>query len=107
MRHALLLLALLPGPLHAACQMDGARKVCVPDDAPQETAIAAKFLSAPVSETPSIAPGDPLPQDALTVIGTEYLGLPPARDGWAYFRVGRSLYRADFATRRVINRVSP
>ncbi|WP_375262089.1 hypothetical protein [Palleronia sp.] len=63
-------------------------------------------MAAPARVAEPLATGDQLPEDALTVIGTDYLGLPPAEDGWAYFRVGSEIYRADFQTRRVIAQVS-
>ena len=107
MRHVCLILTLLPGPLHAACEMDGMRKVCVPGDRPRLASTAARFVAAPAPVEETLESGDRLPDDALTVVGTDYLGLPPAGDGWAYFRVGREIYRADFHTRRVIGRVSP
>lgn len=107
MRHLCLILTLLPGPLHAACGMDGPRKVCVPGDRPRLASTAAQFLSAPALAADTLEPGDHLPDDALTVVGTDYLGLPPAKEGWAYFRVGPEIFRADFDTRRIIERVSP
>lgn len=108
MRHVCLILTLLSAPAHAACEMDGVRKVCVPGDGTHGTQMTAKFVSAPPPVADSgLTPGDRLPPDAMTVIGTDYLGLPPARDGWAYFRFGPAIYKADFQTRRIIARVSP
>ena len=49
--------------------------------------------------------GDILPDRFLTVVGTEYLGLPPVRDGWVYFETDDGIYRAFFDSREVIERV--
>ena len=40
------------------------------------------------------------------VMDARWYGLPPARDGWVYFRVEDDVYRVDFMTREVLERAT-
>ena len=113
MKPLILTLALLPAPLHAACYLDGMRKVCVPERGPETTAFGPRVTNASLARrvpaptpNPVLAPGDTLPDNANMVIGTDYHGLPAAQDGWVYFRVGEDIYRADLSTRQVLQRIT-
>lgn len=51
--------------------------------------------------------GDILPRGKYSmVMNASWYGLPPARDGWVYFRVEDDVYRVDFMTREVLERAT-
>ena len=51
--------------------------------------------------------GDILPRGKYSmVMNAGWYGLPPARDGWVYFRVEDDVYRVDFMTREVLERAT-
>lgn len=67
---------------------------------------AGKWLR--IEPTPPLfVTGDTLPEGVPLVTGTAYLGLPAPADGWVYFRAEDGIYRADFRTRVVLEKVSP
>ena len=52
--------------------------------------------------------GDILERGKYTmVMNARWYGLPPARDGWVYFRVEDEVYRVDYLTRKVLERATP
>ncbi|EKE45538.1 hypothetical protein OCGS_0628 [Oceaniovalibus guishaninsula JLT2003] len=98
---AILLAALMASPPvpAAACATAATGAGCA---TPLSSGKAGKWLRVPPRPT-AFAVGDTLPTDRhMTVTGTEYLGLPPARDGWLYYRVGREIYRVDRRTGTVL-----
>lgn len=40
------------------------------------------------------------------LMNATWYGLPPAKDGWVYFRVKNDVYRVDFITREVLERAT-
>ncbi len=51
--------------------------------------------------------GSILPKGAFSMLmNATWYGLPPAKDGWVYFRVEDDVYRVDFETREVLERVT-
>jgi hypothetical protein len=62
----------------------------------------ARFLK-PDKITPSpFEIGDLLPDEYQILTNTRYYGLPPARDGWQYYRVEHRLLRVDRLTREIL-----
>lgn len=52
-------------------------------------------------------PGDTLPRGEFNLLfNATYCGLPPARDGWSYFRVERDVMRVELSTMMVIEIVT-
>lgn len=116
-----ILLALTGTPADAVCSLDGVRRVCTapgaaleaPSDADRKghrDAGPGRWIRVepddrrlPADAAPSI--GDMLPAGYYTLIGTAYRGLPPARDGWAYFDVAGEIYRVDLVSREILARV--
>jgi hypothetical protein len=85
---------LLPGKASALCMASG--QGCGGD------AGGARFLK-PEKLTPYLfGIGDRLPDDYQMLMNTNYYGLPPARDGWQYFRVEHRLFRVDRETREIL-----
>ncbi|MCA1774359.1 MAG: hypothetical protein LC676_01750 [Loktanella sp.] len=51
--------------------------------------------------------GTVLPRGRYTmVMNAKWYGLPPAKDGWVYFRVEDDVYRVDYETRVVLERAT-
>jgi hypothetical protein len=62
----------------------------------------ARFLR-PEKVTPYLfGIGDVLPDGYQMLMNTRYYGLPPARDGWQYYRVEQRLLRVDRLTREIL-----
>ncbi len=40
------------------------------------------------------------------VMDARWYGLPPAQDGWVYFRIERDVYRVDYVTMTVLERAT-
>lgn len=95
---ALALFTLMMAAPAAACPEQDANGTCV-------TEISAKVVPARKSD-PGLTAGDLLPDDAMVMINTGYYGLPPARDGWWYFKVDGQIYRADADSRVILERVT-
>jgi len=56
---------------------------------------------------PPIEIGAILPRGQYTmVMNATWYGLPPAKDGWVYFRIEDDVYRVDFETREVLERAT-
>ncbi|MGR3795191.1 hypothetical protein [Vannielia sp. SX4] len=67
----------------------------------------ARFVhAAPGGSRLPVAIGEPLPWDYMMLMNSEYFGLPPAQDGWVYFRVEGRVVRADYDTRTVLEDVT-
>ncbi|SEN66204.1 hypothetical protein [Palleronia pelagia] len=100
---ATLLLALSAGPA-LACTTAGTGAKCVTVDEGLRGGGAGHWQRAPIITTPPpLAVGVRLDgRDFNALVGTAYLGLPPARDGWVYVRLDDRIYRVDFRTREVL-----
>ena len=64
-----------------------------------------KWLSV-TPAPPPVEIGDTLPKRYMLLTNTRYYGLPPAGDGWKYYRVEREVYRVENGTRRVLEKVT-
>lgn len=95
-----LLLALLPSAA-LACRTASTGAGCAV--APVRVAAVQAVPEAP----PLAQVGDVLPRGRYSLLlNAEYYGLPPARDGWVYMRVGRDAFRVDWASHQVLERVT-
>lgn len=93
----------LPGPASAGCSTagTGARCVSVPVRA------VAAGSSGPSTATPLVAVGDVLERGKHSILlNADYYGLPPVADGWVYMRVGPDLFRVDWGSQEVLERVT-
>lgn len=95
----LALALVLPGPALALCMASGTG--CA-----EPSGVGPRFLKPETVAPPPIGPGDILPDAARILTNTGYYGLPPAGDGWVYFRLGSRLYRAELASRRILEDVT-
>lgn len=100
---AALALAALSLPFTAAAcstATTGARCIAV---AP--TAEPVALTTAPAA--PVIEVGQQLARGRYSILlNAEYYGLPPVSDGWVYMRVGREVFRVDWRSHQVIERVT-
>jgi hypothetical protein len=71
-------------------------------------AAAGACVSVPVKKTlPPVAIGDVIPLGKYSmVMDARWYGLPPAQDGWVYFRIERDVYRVDYVTMTVLERAT-
>ncbi|MCF7700458.1 hypothetical protein [Loktanella sp. M215] len=67
----------------------------------------AKTIKAPAPPPPLVAVGDTLERGTYSmVMDATWYGLPPAQDGWVYFRIGRDVFRVDYVTLEVLENVT-
>ncbi|WP_342071223.1 hypothetical protein [Yoonia algicola] len=89
------LVATLPAVGHAQCRIAVAGTSCV---------------AIPQPMTPQPGPvevGDTLERGAHSMImNARYYGLPTVSDGWVYFRIEDEIYRVDWRSHRVLERVT-
>jgi hypothetical protein len=83
----------------AACSTAGTGARCI------------AVIPAPVALAPAPAPpvevGQRLDRGRYSILlNAEYYGLPPVSDGWVYMRVGRDVFRVDWRSHQVIERVT-
>jgi len=100
---AILLFALSAAPA-LACTTAGTGAKCVSVGDGLRSGGAGHWQRAPIITTPPpLEVGAYLDgSDFNALVGTAYLGLPPARDGWVYVRHDDRIYRVDFRTREVL-----
>lgn len=125
---AMVLMA-VAGPVVAECATAGLRTRCIyvgpnADTTIGPAATGARVVTVPQARVvpqrrlftkapPPVVPtnvldkGDQLPEDVLILMNPLRYGLPRPQDGWAYFKFGDQIYRADISTRRVLNYVNP
>ena len=89
----------------AACSMNVSGAKCVDSVGLNSTEKSSHFTKVEQKPLP-VEIGEALPYDYMLLLNSEYFGLPPAQDGWAYFRVEGRVLRADFDTREVIEDVT-
>jgi len=67
-------------------------------------------VAVPQSLTPTPGPveiGDVLERGSYSMImNARYYGLPVVSDGWVYFRIENEIYRVDWRSHRVLQRVT-
>lgn len=94
----------------AACRIQVGGTRCVEADALHSTPRAKHFKKAKgvvgLPDSPSLNPGDVLPEGVTVLFNRKRYDLPAPTDGWTYFRVGQEIFRADLFTRKVIDRVN-
>ena len=56
---------------------------------------------------PPVEIGEIIPRGKYSmVMDATWYGLPPAQDGWIYYRIGRDVYRVDYRTMEVLERAT-
>lgn len=92
-----LLACLTPLPaLACSTAGTGARCVAVP-----------VAMSAGSAATPSVGVGEVLGRGEHSILlNADYYGLPPVSDGWVYMRVDRDVFRVDWRSHEVLERVT-
>jgi hypothetical protein len=80
-----------------------AQALCMASGAGCEAGAGGGRFLKPAKVTPKpYDVGDILPDEYLMLTNTGYYGLPPAQDGWVYFRVQHWLFRVDLRSRRIL-----
>ncbi|MCR8723469.1 hypothetical protein [Frigidibacter sp. ROC022] len=95
-----LCLALAPAPA-LACSTASTGAKCVGVGTMHSGGASGLIRKAPYRE-PTYKVGDTLPEEYQMLTNTGYYGLPPARDGWLYFRVEHQLFRVDRKSRVIL-----
>jgi len=73
---------------------------------------SARIIVAPPSPVDRLGPspveiGTILDRGTYNIVmNTRYYGLPPARDGWVYFRIEDDVFRVDYNSMRVLERAT-
>lgn len=92
---AAVLTATFPAMAHAQCRMAVAGTACV---------------SVPQSSTPApgpVAVGEILERGEYSMLmNAPYYGLPRVSDGWVYMRIEDDIYRVDWSSHEVLERVT-
>ena len=102
MLRILLLLSLVAGTAEAQCLTAKTGAGCS----------SARVIVRPPTTPPDLGPppveiGELLERGAYNIVmNARYYGLPPARDGWVYFRVEDDVFRVDYNTMRVLERAT-
>ena len=56
---------------------------------------------------PPVEIGEIIPRGKYSmVMDARWYGLPPAKDGWIYYRIERDVYRVDYRTMEVLERAT-
>ena len=88
-------------PVHAQCLTANTGAGC---------AVARIIKVAPPRQQlgpPPVEIGDILPRGKYSmVMNARWYGLPDAKDGWVYMRIEDDVYRVDFVTLEVLERVT-
>lgn len=93
---------LAPAPALAACSTAGTGAGCV-----SVPVGAGGVLSSASAPSPAVGVGDVLERGAYSILlNADYYGLPPVSDGWVYMRVGSDLFRVDWRSQQVLERVT-
>ena len=94
LRNALIFLIIMAAasPVAAQCRM----------------AAAGACHVVPVKKSPPpVAIGEVIPRGKYSmVMDATYYGLPPAQDGWIYYRIEKDVYRVDYRTMTVLERAT-
>lgn len=92
---ATLIVATVSGAASAQCRIAIAGTACV----------AVPQTSAP--DPGPVSVGEILERGAYSMLmNARYYGLPDARDGWVYFRIEDDIYRVDWKSHEVLERVT-
>ena len=100
----------LPTVVQAGCSTSatGARCVSVPAGPTQIGLMALGGSAASGSEAaPLVAVGDVLRRGQYSILmNADYYGLPAVSDGWVYMRIGADVFRVDWSSQQVLERVT-
>lgn len=92
-----------PAPTLAGCSTSGSGARCVIAPAGAGPGV----MSSASAPTRSVAVGDVLERGAYSILlNADYYGLPPVSDGWVYMRVARDVFRVDWGSQQVLERVT-
>lgn len=71
-------------------------------------AAAGSCTVVPATQAPPpVAIGELIPRGKYSmVMDATWYGLPPARNGWIYYRIARDVYRVDYTTMEVLERAT-
>jgi len=100
---ALIILSFVPTLVSAQCLTAKTGAGCT---------TARVIVAPPSAQAPELGPGpvevgEILPRGEYSMLmNATWYGLPPAKDGWVYFRVEDDVYRVDFQTREVLERAT-
>jgi hypothetical protein len=98
MRKSFIILALtatLPNLAHAQCRMSVAGAACV---------VVPKSA---VAETPPVEIGQVLERGQYSMLmNSRYYGLPAVKDGWVYMRIEEDIYRVEWLSHEVLEKVT-
>lgn len=81
------------------------KRLTLDSERAEDTPNGPRFLSV-APAPPVVEPGDIVPEGYQMMTNTRFYGLPPVRDGWVYYRIERDVYRVDYATREVLEKVT-
>ncbi len=91
----------LPATAEAQCRTANTGATCITVPQREQPDTGRTLGPAPVEI------GTVLPRGRYTmVMNAGWYGLPPAKDGWVYFRVEDDVYRVDYETREVLERAT-
>ncbi len=102
----LLAVSLAAGGAAAAegCSTASSGAGCVVAAAPTTVSLEA---SEPDPAGPLVEIGQVLERGQFSMLlNADYYGLPPVRDGWVYLRIGHDVYRVDWRSHEVLERVT-
>ena len=92
---------LAPAAAGAGCLTAGTGAGCV------EARIVPAALSGGSTPTPAVSEGAVLDRGQYSILmNADYYGLPPASDGWVYMRIERDVFRVDWRSHEVLERVT-
>ncbi len=105
---ALLAVSLLPGAARADCAAGDLSCLDLPEVPARPAHLAASgMMSSASTPEPLVAVGEVLPRGEYSIIlNADYYGLPPVSDGWVYMRVERDVFRVDWQSQQVLERVT-
>ncbi len=96
----LLTFSLLGSTAQAQCRMAAAGACAVPP----EKYTAPEYIAP---RPPPIALGTVIERGQYSmVLNARWYGLPPVKDGWVYYRIAEDVYRVDYRTMEVLERVT-
>lgn len=100
-RAALLLALIWPDPIEAQCRMASAGR-CISVPPSQRTEPRRR-----VDQPDLVEVGDILERGQYSIMmDRSYYGLPPVENGWVYMHIGDEIYRVDWATHEVLEKVT-
>jgi len=91
----------IPAMAEAQCRTANTGATCITVPQREQPSNERTLGAAPVEI------GTVLPRGRYTmVLNAGWYGLPPAKDGWVYFRIEDDVYRVDYESRKVLERAT-